>query len=260
MIGNLTKYSLWCPEHAETLDTDYRTDAQGLPTCCPLNEAHTNISGIAIVSKIDETIRKTRIVDAESLDPDTAISCTEGIKVDMGVGEQLTVFDFSKPFPIDVIAAEYFVDYDEWTREDYFDAMGILATDPLIGALTAEAAQGATTINVSPTVIPNVKPGLFLEFQGHQHVLYCIKSMDEGANTIELCEELAQTISAGAEVRPRRPFIVNKAVKKNAQRRVGDLQSGSSSLGADDFIRIYYHHGVAPTVADYVNFVIIYLF
>ena len=40
----LTKYSLWCPEHAETLATDYRTDEDGLPTHCPLNAEHTNIT------------------------------------------------------------------------------------------------------------------------------------------------------------------------------------------------------------------------
>jgi len=53
MAGHLTKYSLWCPEHAETLATDYRTDEDGLPTCCPLNAEHTNITGIAVVHEVN---------------------------------------------------------------------------------------------------------------------------------------------------------------------------------------------------------------
>jgi hypothetical protein len=253
----VSKYRLRCT----TEGVDKFVWGESAPTQCPDDSGHTiDSDSIVVIQILPGDVSRSKIVDTEGLDPDQAITCTEGLKVPITNGQALTTFDFSKPFPVDVTAAEYFVDYDGWHRDDYFEAFGIASGDPLIGALTAAAALDDTVINVSPTVFENARPGMFLEFQGHADVPYCINSMDSGAGTVTLCRGLEQAVGAGSEVRPRRPFILNKAVKKNAQRRVGDLQSGSSALNANDTIRIYYHHGVTPTVDDYINFVLIYLF
>jgi hypothetical protein len=261
MDVKLTKYSCWCPEHAETLDTDYRTPDDGPPTHCPLNEAHTNISGIAIVDVRDETIKRTRIIDSDTLDPDLAVSCTEDIVVPIVAAEMISKKDISFPFDINVIAAEYYVDYDEWNREDYFEAWGIAAGDPPIGALTADAAVDDTIINVSPTVFENMRPGYYVDFQDHtENGHYRVDEMDSGAGTITLDRGLTEAVVTGKTLHPRRPFVPRKYTKYKAIRRIGDLQSGSSPLDAGDILRIHYHHKNAPTVADWLAYTIIYMF
>ena len=259
-MAKLTKYTLWCPEHEETLPTDYRTDEQGLPTCCPLNEAHTNISGITIVKTIDETINKTRIIDTDTLDPDTAVSCSEDIEVPIASGDAVSSKDISFPFDVNVIAAEYFVDFAEWSREDYFEAWGIAFGDPAIGGLTAPASQNDTVINVSSTVFQYLRAGFYVEFQDQVDKIYRVDSMDSGAETITLNTGLLEAVAAGKTVHVRRPFVPKQFARSQVVRRIGDLQSGSSPLDAGDIMRIHYHHAVTPTVDDWTAFTIIYMF
>jgi len=261
MDCKLTKYSLWCPEHAETLATDYRTPDQGEPTCCPLNEAHTNITGIAIVSVLDDTIKRTRIIDTDDIDPAIAVSCTEDIVVDVAIGEIVSKKDITFPFNVNVIAAEYYVDTVEWHEKDYFEAWGIAAGDPAIGAVTAPAAQAAKEIDVNETVFQYARPGFYLQFQDQtEDEMYRIDSMDSVAGTVTLHKGLENAVAAGKTVHARRPFVPRKYVKNKAIRRIGDLQSGSSPLGVGDILQIHYHHFEEPTVVDWMAFTIIYIF
>jgi hypothetical protein len=261
MDTKLTQYSLWCPEHAETLATDYRTDDQGLPTCCPLNSEHTNITGIAIIDVKDERIKKTRIIDTESLDPDIAVSATEDFKVGIVIGEDISSMDITFPFNINVIAAEYYVDYAAWNRDDYFEAWGIAAGDPYIGALTGAEATGQKIISVSPTVFANLRDGYYVEFEGQTiEKMYRVNSMDSVEGTITLEDALLEDIAAGKLIYPRRPFVPKKYVKFETLSRIGDLQAGSSDLNAGDILRIHFHHAVTSTVVDWIAFTLIYMF
>lgn len=206
-------------------------------------------------------IGRTRIVDTDTLDPDVAVSCTEDVKVDVAIEVPVSKKDVVFPFDINIIAAEFYVDIDDWTKEDYFEAWSITAGDLSIGALTAPAAQSDTIVNVSPTVFETCRPGYYVQFADQaEDKMYRVDSMDSGAGTITLNEELENAVDAGKTIHLRCPFVPRKYVKDSASCCIGDLQEGSSPLYAGDILRIHYYHGVSPTVVDWMAFTIIYKF
>jgi len=208
----------------------------------------------------NSTCPNVKIVDTDTLDPDTAVSCTEDVKVDVVTGQSISSKDISFPFDVNIIAAEYYVELVESDDKDYFEAWGIAQGDPAIGGLTAPAAQDDTVINVSSTVFQYIRPGFYVEFQDQAGGIYRVDSMDSGAGTITLNTGLEAAVAAGKTIHIRRPFVPKKFVKQKAIRRIGDLSSGSSPLNAGDILRIHYHHYNMPTIDDWMAFTIIYLF
>ena len=218
-----------------------------------------NHSGEPLVP--EAPIQRTRIVDTETLDPDVAVSCTEDVQMPVVIGQSVSEKNISFLFDVNIIAAGYYVDTEEWDRDDYFSAWGVAQGDPAIGAVTAPAAEDDTVINVSPTVFSYVRPGIYVEFQDQpSDEYYRIDSMDSEAGTITLSRGLAAAIAAGKTIHPRRPFVPKKYARFKVPCRIGDIQSGSSELGAGDIMRVRYHHENAPTVTDWLAFTIIYMF
>lgn len=195
-------------------------------------------------------VQPVKVIDTEGLDPETATSCTEFVEVQVEAGEPVSEGIISYPFAVDIAAARYVMADPHYEYGDKFDVFGIPATDPLIGGVTAPAAQGDTSVNVSPTVFQYSKPGLYLKFQGHADE-YRIESMDAEAGTVELMAPLEAAVGAGETIHVRRPFLINGWVVKDLVYPIGDLTSGSSELNAHDVIRIRYYHKTTPT-EDYV--------
>jgi hypothetical protein len=189
-------------------------------------------------------------IDTQGLDPETALSCTEFVEVGVETGEEVSEGLISYPFPVDVAAARYVMEDPHYEYGDKFDVFGIPAGDPAIGGVTAPAAQGDTSINISSTVFQYSRAGMYLKFQGHNDE-YRIESMDASAETVELMAPLEEAVGAGETIHVRRPFLINGWVCKNLIYPIGDLTSGSSELSANDMIRIRYYHKTTPT-EDYV--------
>ena len=254
MEGNLFKYSCWCPEHAATVYSQYVPEEAGPITVCPLNAEHTNISQVAIVAKIDTAIVRNKPVDAEGIDPDTALSCTDCHDFTVKAGQPMTEEIITYPFPVDVAAARYVVDEEQagWQHGDKFDVFGIPAGDPSVDGVTAPVAQGETVLPVSGSFWSaqvGGKHGLYVKFTGHADE-YRVKAINTGNSTIELMTPLAQAVGAGEGVKVRRPFMTNARVRKNVLYPMGDLTSGSSKLDANDGLRIRYYPKTQPA-ADF---------
>jgi len=185
-------------------------------------------------------------VDTEGLDPDVAENCTEGVDIDVESGVNPTVKNLSYPFPIDAVACRYVFDNDEWEHGDKFDAFGISAGDPAIGAVTSPVSIDDTVINVSPTVFQYLRAGYFVKFQDGDEE-YRVGALDEVAGTITLLSAITEAVSAGKTIHPRRPFAFNIRVHKNILYPVGDLTAGSSIMDTGSILRIRYYHKTDPT-------------
>lgn len=204
-------------------------------------------------------VQSVKIVDAQGLDPKTAMSCTEFVEVGVETGEPVSEGLISYPFPVDVAAARYVMEDPHYEYGDKFDVFGIPAGDPAIGYVPSSAGQGDTNVFVSATVFMHSRPGMYLKFQGHDEE-YRIESMDPEAGTVELMAPLEQSVVAGETIHVRRPFLINGWVCKNIIYPVGDLTSGSSELVAGDAIRIRYFHKTTPTENYVLPFALAMLF
>jgi len=205
-------------------------------------------SGEPLVPELQ--IQPVKVIDVQGLDPETALSCTEFVEVQVETGEKVSEGIVSYPFPVDVAAARYVMEDPHYEYGDKFDVFGIPAGDPAIGGVTAPASQGDTSVHVSSTVFQYSRAGMYLKFQGHDDE-YRIESMDAQAGTVELMAPLEAAVGAGETVHVRRPFLINGWVCKNLIYPIGDLTSGSSELSANDAIRIRYYHKTTPT-EDYI--------
>jgi hypothetical protein len=253
------KYTLWCDDCDAARHTDFKPESDGPPTVCPFNATHTNIRDITIEASFSTDPASVKVIDTQGLDPNTATSCTEFIEVQVTSGESVSEGIISYPFPVDVAAARYVMEDSRYEYGDKFDVFGIADGDPAIGGVTAPAAQGATSVHVSPTVFQYSKPGLYLKFQGHADE-YRIESMNAVAGTVELMAPLEAAVGAGETIHVRRPFLINGWVVKNLVYAIGDLTSGSSELNAHDSIRIRYYHKTTPNTTYVLPFALAMLF
>jgi len=255
MSDNLIKYCCWCPEHAATVYSQYIPEDEGPITVCPLNENHTDISQVAVVGTIDTSIVRNKPVDAEGIDPNTALSCTDCHDFTVKASQDVTEEIISYPYPVDIVAARYVVDDEQtgWQHGDKFDVFGIPAGDPDVDAVTAPVAQGETVVPVTGSYWSEAvkgKHGMYVKFSGHADE-YRVKAIDKENSTIELMSPLGQAIGAGETVKLRRPFLVNGFVRKGLLYPIGDLTSGSSELSANAGLRIRYYPKTQPA-SDFV--------
>lgn len=250
MVTELTKYSLWCPEHAATLETDYRTDDQGLPTCCPLNAEHTNISGIAIVSVEDLSIARTRIIDVDDIPPEKARTKVVGLAFDVPAGEWFN-HDFSFPYLVNMLSGGGEAGFSE--NGDIFEF--IIMPDTTLGALTAGGtipASGTVVLSVSSTVVENIGIGYWAKFKANpadfpEAPEFLVVDYDEDAETITVQGNGTEaTVSAADYVGMSIKYAENCEVQPGELIDIGGQAAGSAGVPAGTALRLrYYNSGAA---------------
>ena len=176
-------------------------------------------------------VQPVRSIDTEGLDPDTALSCTEGLDFVVKAGQDMTEENFSFPYSIDVVAARYVIDDTNGGGQqgDKVDVFGIPPTDPDIDAAVQAVVAGQAVVPVSGSMFSDqvgMKPGLWVKFAGHA-TEYRVDEVDEEANTITLHTVLTAGVAQYEAIKIRRPFLINCRVRKGILYPIGDLTSGS---------------------------------
>jgi hypothetical protein len=248
-MAKLTKYTLWCPEHEETLSTDYRTDDQGLPTCCPLNEAHTNITGIAIVSVEDLSIARTRIIDVDDIPPEKARTKVVGLAFDVPAGEWFN-HDFSFPYLVNMLSGGGEAGFSK--DGDIFEF--IIMPDTTLGALTAGGAipaSGTVVLNVSSTVTDNIGIGYWAKFEANPANFptspeFLVLDYDEAAGTITVQGNgTEKTVNPADYVAMSIKYAEACEVQPGEFIDIGSQAAGSAGVPAGTPLRLrYYNSGV----------------
>lgn len=257
MYEKLIKYSCWCPEHDDTVYSQFIPEDEGPITVCPLNEGHTDISQIAIVDVCDETIKRTKIVDTDELDPSQARTVEEGFLIDIEIGVNPSHLHISFAYPVDLLSGKYFVAH---TEHSYLDNMSVFVVPPddaPVGTTTQTADIGAEEVYVDANALQNLKPGFYTKFQASEKE-YRIIDVDYETGKLVLGSGLDVAVSVGHTVHLRIPFVINQLVLKSTLEVIGNAAAGSSGLPAGYVLRVDYNHAIDPTVATKLGFALAY--
>lgn len=208
---------------------------------------------------VDTTPMPVKIVENNLLNPDTALSETDGHDVVIKAGQSLTEQDITYPYELDVLAARYWVatDNDNVKAGDRFDIVGIPGGDPFVGYVTDNVAQGETVIPASETAFDYLRHGMMLKFESHAKI-YRILDDDPVAGTLTLSEGLEQAITVGDLIYVRRALCANMNVKKGVVVTIGDLNPGSAGLCANAKLHIMYYPESQPSADFTLCFELIY--
>lgn len=154
-----------------------------------------------------------------------------------------TEHDFSWPFPVSLLAAEW----PAVAENDGDEAEVQVAPNTVVGALTANVAAGVKTLPVDATTIANMKVGYAVSITdgtNTDELGYCTK-VDKTAGTIDVETATANAFSAAS------PTYVRLSVKMVPWKRlkgsgflneVGHSKIGGSYLAAGKILRIRYRN------------------
>lgn len=195
---------------------------------------------------IEETIREEKVrVMEESADP---AKRTGGAYMGKGlehivpavVGTSETIY--TMPFPVAMMAFEYSPTSD--MIGDYFTVC--IAPRTTVGAITATVNTGDTVLNVSPTVVENVKLGykIMLDDGGVQENVGYVSAIDTVNNTITVSDAVTNTFLVSS------PTYVKITICMVDRVRIGGL--GVFELGASKIGGSYLPAGT-PWSIEYEN-------
>lgn len=227
-----------------------------VPALCPTNTSHTIDTNLTtVVETIDNTLQLVKKVDTDKLEPTSAVTLEEGFVIDVNSGVTEAEHAFSFPFSIEPLGAEMLADYPSVNRLDYYQVVIILATDPAIGIVTANGVIGDTIINVSGTVINNVKLNYLVKF-GADINEYRVKAI--GNNTITLFTGLVNTINVGDIVKIRIPITFNRYIYPNEINKIGDWSEGAKNIPANFIVRSKIFFNSATSQAFKIPYTVFY--
>jgi hypothetical protein len=165
------------------------------------------------------------------------------IKAISGTAETWAYIDYSWPFPISFLSAEFNV--EAALAGDKLDVQ--VFPDTVIGAITSAVAVDDTVINVGSTVTDNLDVGYFVTLtdgvntESHGNRVIAI---DEIAGTITLENGVANAYSAASPTYVRMTVDVIHDMELSTGRfTVGESKIGASYLPANAVLRVRYYNG-----------------
>lgn len=212
----LYQYRLYCIQEA-TFVTTWATEP---PTLCPNNHADRTIdpNNIVVIGRSGTNVvlasQNVLANFQHTCVPMNIPSMTPG-----GVYQQT----FSWPMNIQIWKTEFYTTADH--IGDYLTIY--VAPNTTVGALTAGASVGATTINVSPTAVTNqlISNGIDLTITDGVNTNMCgrITGFSATTNTITFETPLVNSFSAGAFVQLSLKVINNVLLHRtNSVYRIGE--------------------------------------
>jgi len=210
-----------------TLDGDATNPASGLIL------SHNNDDDASIIQEVEimeENIKTGGHYQAQ------------GVKIEIPQGSGIiTNKDVSFPHPVSIMAAE-------WNNKPEIDGDEIsfvVGPDTIVGSLTATAASGQETFNVSSTVTDNVEIGYFLKLYNGingQHEWGRIITIDKEANTVQIQYPPTQDFLASTPTYVQMEVHLLSSCYLSGEGRVqlGEAKIGGSYLPANTIIRTKY--------------------
>lgn len=174
-----------------------------------------------------------------------------GLKMDIGADLGDYSMDFSFPYPISLTSTEFTPSND--MIGDCFDVL--VAPDTIIGAITSNVSTDDTIINVSPTVVQNLKIGYLLKINGDT-VGYVI-AINTANNTVTISDPIVNPHIAGTLVSMSVELTKDIWLHGESRVELGANDIGGSYLPANTNIRFTYHNyapGIAKTFYAILEF------
>lgn len=232
MSKSVLKYRVYC----QTEEEYTYTWGEGLPTTCPNNNAHTiDDSTITIL----DTINTNSVIIQQESTPTGGNYRAESKMIEIDANETKTV-DTQWPYPLSVLTLTLYA--KEANDGDIVNTF--VAPGTVVGVVTQNASQGATTLSVNSTVTDNIGNGYRVNiFDGQTSTFLgeCI-SVDKHAGTIIIDTPVAEAITAGVYVQICINNIKNFALRGNTVYELARKTIGASSLPANATVRLQYEN------------------
>jgi hypothetical protein len=235
-MTTLIRYSLLCSDCGGTVYTDFIEEESGLPTVCPKNESHTNLSDIAILKKHDLSIQGVKEIEVDGLDPDNASTKIKGLNFD-AVGGDWTNKDFSFTYPVDLLMAEGHGGF----VEDGDIIEFVVAPDTIIGVVYASANLGDEWVTVNPTVLANLKAGHFVRFGNANDDEHLVTVVDIANSRIGISPGLTENKTAGENVLRSVKYVEDVELQPNEYINLGGQTFGAVAIPANTILRVRYY-------------------
>lgn len=183
---------------------------------------------------------------------------SQSFEMSIGAGEAEKVMDISFPIPISVLSGE--VTGDALYQQD--DLEVFVYPDTITGTITSDVAVNDTVINVSQSVIDNVKIGFYIKLDdgtNNDDLGRCI-SIDK--NNLKITVETASTnaylASTPTYIKQTVKFVPHLRLPMNSRVVIGESKIGGSHLPANAILRVRYINNSATTKT--FSFILEYLY
>ncbi len=254
----LYKYRIWCVTENSFRLTDWIEFDKPAPTTCPVNTTHViDTNSVVIIEQLDTSISLVKLIETDQLDPKLARTIEHGFVLDVPSGVTSAESLISFPFTIEPLGAEFLADYPGVNREDRYDICIIPPGDPVVGVVTTDKAVGSTVIDVSSTVIQNIKRNYLVKF-GNDTNEYLVREI--GTNSITLASGLVNPIYANDSIRIRAVFSYNRYVYPNMINTIGQWSEGAKNIPANFIIRARIIFANPTTVGFKIFYTVFYKF
>lgn len=237
----LYKWRIYC-ETESSFQYWWLEDGDNPPTTCPNNSSHTISSVKSIIDEIEDTevsIKQETVKTGKNYRWDT--------KSFDALANSTTTFEFSYPTDVSVLEAQFIS-----AAENKGDVWSwVIAENTTVGAITSDVNIGDTVLNVSSTVVQNVKIGFNINlFNGTTtEQLGQVKTIDiiNQTITIETPSTVSFLASTPTYVRISIYFIKDSEFGHPWNHVYGGGKIQSSYVPANTSVKVYYINN-SPTV------------
>lgn len=212
-----------------------------------------------IVSNHDNISKRVDIVDVNIIAENKKFVASGDLTNDMYKAESWVIdvpstkgvhtFDFYKPYPISLLAAEM-----QAIDTMIGDELSVcVAPDTIIGGVTLAASIGDTLIHVTDTVTANLIPGRYLKLGDFSYEAINVNASD---NTIEIFEPLTIDVNPGDLCKMNIRLISDLYVHTHILITIGKSITTGQRIPANTIIRVNYNNatGLAKKIAFIVEF------
>lgn len=256
-MATLYKYQYKCTTENATI-TEWREEDDGLPTQCKNDAAHSIIS--ASIRIAPDGIRKPNLqeIKEESV-PTGGNFQARTLNIIDAPANSTTIVNKSWPIPIGVLAVYFVTTADHEGDELEVD----ISPDTLVGTITSNVTAGDTVLNVSSTVIENIKLGYYVQLSttpvaenlgsSTTDNLGEVIAIDKDASTITVDIPATNSFTAPAYIYMTVKMVTDYMIGPPWEYVIGESKIGASHLPANTTVRLHYKNN-SPSATKTIIF------
>jgi len=176
--------------------------------------------------------------------------CAESLIIDISSGDTTKVVDFSWPFHIALKSGTIYA-----SDEMIGDEMSVkIAPDTIIGVITSSIAVGDTSVNVSPTVIQNIKYG---QYAGLPHLGKELgRVITVGTDYLEFESPFDVSANAGSYIGMCAKIIPYLYFNNTRSIEIGKTVTTANRIPKNTIVRVEYknNNGLAKKLSFFVEY------
>lgn len=189
---SITEWRIYCNDEQSWVH-GFKDTTDGPPLTCFSNTSHSvNTQSVQELDVISNNVVIAKIQE-ESIETGGYFR-SHGFKFTIPANSTES-HEVSWPYPITVLES-FFVG---GPQHEGNVINVIVGDDTIVGALVSQAIEGTNTLNVSPTVIANIKVGFNVKVSSQS--VGRVLSVNTSNNTITISQNLSQTHNAGSYVK-----------------------------------------------------------